>query len=429
MSSTLGNLFAATRGSLEDPHTPISSASIEQSMFGGNASAAGVPVTEKKVYGLTPYYRGVGITASTMAALPLKVFQNNTRTRVTRRTVLDNPNRRQTPFEFWQSMFANAIGWGNGYGFKVLDGMDIVREVHVIHPGSVRLEPVDVSDSFPDGKLFLVTDRKGRERALSSRRVLHLPYLSPMGFEGLRPIELAKDSLGISIAAERTAGGFYARGANISGVLSTDQKLDEEVATRLRSRWKQTYQGPTNAGDIAIVDAGATFKAVGLPPGDAELLSSRKFSIDEIARLIGLPPWMLGATEKSTSWGTGIEQQFITWVQVTLLGWLTLTAQRVTRELLPGGWTAGSWYAEHSVEGLLRGDSKTRAAFYNRAIMDGWMNRNEVRVRENLEPEDGLDEFLVPSNLTLISVDGELVPLSSAGVGDDGTNADTDEND
>lgn len=413
-------LAALARRSVENPQVPLTSTSLVDYLSGGSASA-GVSVNEKRVYGLTAYYRGIALTASTMAGLPFKVYRRGSRERVLQRTVLDNPNPRQTPFEFWQTIFANAVGWGNAYAHKVRSGDGAtVRAVWPIHPSAVSIELVEPSDRFPDGKVFRVADRDGRERVWSNREMFHLPYLSPHGVEGLRPLQLAREVLGISIAAEKTAAGFFGKGSMLSGILHTDADLSQEQADALKTRWKQKLSGPSNAGDIAVLDNGAKFSSVAIPPADAELLATRKFTVTEIARLIGCPPHLLNDVEKSTSWGTGIEQQFIGWVQVTLDGWLTLAAQRVTRELLPGGWTSGIWYAEHVLEGLLRGDSKARAAFYHQAVHDGWMNRNEVRDRENLEPEDGLDEFLIPSNLTLISVDGKLVPLSADGIeGDD----------
>jgi HK97 family phage portal protein len=129
--------------------------------------------------------------------------------------------------------------------------------------------------------------------------------------------------------------------------------------------------------------------------------------------MVGTPPHLVGDVERSTSWGAGIEEQVLGWVKFTLNTWIVGTEQRATRELLPGGWSAGAWYMKFSLQALLRGDSKARAAFYHSMIVDGWGNRNEVRDLEDWEAVDGLDEFIVPSNMTLVNIDGNYVPLAA----------------
>lgn len=406
-------LGAMLRANLEDPRVPLSAADTGW----GSPTFAGVSVTEDRAYGLTAYFRGVALLSSTIAGLPLKVYKVGTRERVTRKTVLDNPNPAQTPFEFRQTLAANAVTWGTGYARKYRNRADEVSEVWSIHPSNVEMHKVRPSQANPEGRVFWVTDLDGTRRELTAWDVTAIPYLSPHGGAGLRPLQLARQVLGINVAAEETAAKFYGKGTMLSGILRTDKELDETQAGRLKRRWGNLVGGQQNVGEIAVLDSGASFTPVTIPPADAELLSSRKFGVAEVARLLGIPPHLLMDVEKSTSWGTGIEQQTIGLKVYTLEGWLKLIEQRVTREWLPGGWTAGSWYAEHDTEGLLQADSVGKAALYHQAITDGWMNRNEVRARQNLEPVEGGDEFLVPSNMTLVSVNGELVPLSAGGVG------------
>ncbi len=243
-----------------------------------------------------------------------------------------------------------------------------------------------------------------------------LPYLSIDGTVGLSPLKLARQSLGVTVAAEDFAAKFFGSGTALSGILKTDKSLKEGDADALKKRWRELLAGIDHAHEIAVLDNGADFTPVSVPPEDAQLLGTRDFQVSEIARLTGIPPHLLGDVDKSTSWGTGIEQQVIGLVKFTFQSWLTMLEQRYTRELLPGGWTSGSWFAEHSVEGLLRGDSAARAQFYALMVQWGILSRNEVRALENREPADGLDEFLTPSNMTLISVDGTVMPLSKGGI-------------
>jgi len=401
----------ARSGSLEDPNLPLSSPALA-AWLGGTKSKAGTSVSEKRVLGLPAYYRALAIRASVEAALPLKVYREGTRERVRVKTVLDRPNKAQYPFAFWQTMRMNGIAGGNSFAFKDRNGADVIVGLRPIPWQRVRVEPVDESETFPDGKLFLVRDRHGNELRFSSWRVLHIPFMSPDGVVGVSAFQAFRESLGTAIAADDAAASLFANGNRLSGVLQLKDSIDDQVvADRLKARWRSLYSGSDTAGDVAVLDNGAEFKPVMIPPQDAQLLQSRQWSVGEIARMVGVMPHMIGDTEKSTSWGTGIEQQFIGWVQTIVYPELVNIEQIVSGDVLP----AARWFAEYTLEGLLRGDSAARQAFYASAIQWGWMTRNEVRTRENFEPLPGLDEPLTPSNMTLISIDGKAVPLTTGG--------------
>lgn len=400
----------------ENPAVPFTSQVVGDLLGGFGTSSSGTRVTEKDVYGLSAWYRAIALMAGTAAALPIHTFKVGTRERVVQ-DVVRQPHRAVTPFEFWQTMYANALSWGTGYARKTRDRGGVVRYLSGIHPSRVEVIGVPETDENPAGKLFRVTACDGTQEILTPFEIFELPYLSIDGRIGLRPLELFRETLGSGISAEKTGGQFWANGARLSGVLETEQNLTKDQAIGTLTGFRDAYTGPANAGKVALLDNGAKYKTIALPPEDAQLLESRKFTVTEIARLFGIPPHMLGDVEKSSSWGTGIEQQMIGFVQFTLLPWLRLVEQRVTLDLLPGGWTSGRFYAEYAVEGLLRGDSAARSAFYHNAVVDGWMSRAEVRSKENLEPVDGLDEFLVPSNLTLVSIDGQMVPLGGSNAG------------
>lgn len=387
----------AKRGALDNAQIPLTSSLLLDWLNGGKVRA-GVSVSEQRVFGLTAWYRAIALLAGTSASLPLKTFLEGSRQR-THVGVLEDPNPAQTPFEFWQTIYAFALAYGNAFALKIRDGADMVVEAWPIHPGRVTVDSVPVSERYPDGKQYTIVNPSGTASVLSSWEIAQFPYLSLDGRQGLSPLRIARESLGIGIAAEQTSGDFYGSGNMLSGILTSAKALTDVSAARLKTNWREKV---AHNGDIAILDNDVTFTPVSIPPADAQLLDSRKFGVTEIARLFGIPPHMLGDVEKSTSWGTGIEQQTIAFVVYTLRPWLTLIEQRVTREFLPGGRTARRMYAEYSLEGLLRGDSAARAAFYQSGITNGWLNRNEARGYENLEPADGLDEFIVPANMTLI---------------------------
>lgn len=406
-------LGAMARRSLESPTEPLTSTSLAE-WLGGGKTKAGATVTEARVYGIPAYMRALTIRASVEAALPLKIYKKGSRERVTAKTVLDAPNPAQRSFAFWQTMRMNGIAHGNSFATLERDGADQVKAMWPCPSRQVRVEPVERSGLFPDGKLFIVTDGRGREHRLSSWRVLHIPYMSPDGLAGVSAFQAYRETLGGAIAADDTAHTLFAKGLRISGTLNLKTSATDEQAEALKSRWRALL-GADNAGEIAVLDSSAEFKPVNLSPQDAELLKSRQWSVSEIARMVGVMPHMIGDVEKSTSWGNGIEQQFIGWVQTIVYPDLVNIAQIVTH-VLPGGWDNCPWYAEHTLEGLLRGDSAARAEFYAKAVQWGWMVRNEVRQRENLEPIEGLDEPLTPSNMTLITIDGKPIPLSEGGI-------------
>lgn len=378
-------------------------------------SGGGVPVTENRVYGLTAWYRAIALISGVNATLPFKVFVAGTHSQAANQGVLANPNPAITPFEFWQTHYAHALSWGTGYARKVRDRADIVQELWPVHPSAVTPERVAPSRANPSGKVFRVTTKDGQPQILTPREMFETPYLCLDGRSGISPIQVARETLSIALNAERSLSTFYRSGSRLAGILQSKSALTPENSSALKKAWREKVAGPDNTGDIAVLDNETEFKPISISPADAELLESRRFSATEIARLFGIPPHLLGDVTSSTSWGTGIAEQTDGFVKFTLLPWLELIEQRVDRELLPGGWTQDAWYSKHILEGLLRGTPAQRAAFYHQAITDGWLNRSEVRSKEDLEAVEGLDDYLVPSNLTLVSVDGSIVPLSAAG--------------
>lgn len=405
-------LGLTARNSLENPSVSFATG---LTWLDDSGPAAGVRVDEHKVYGLTAWYRAVALMAGVNATLPFFAMNRRTNAAVVQSTVLDDPCPATTPFEFWQTHYAHALSWGTAYARKVRNGAGIVTELWQVHPSCVHPRFGPTSAANPSGKLFDLTLHSGEPVTLTPYDLFETPYLSLNGLAGTRPMQLARESLGIAIAAERAAAGFYGKGSRLSGVLQSKKNLDKRAAERLKSDWRKKTSGPDNAGEIAVLDNETSFQAISIPPVDAQLLESRKFSVTEIARLFGIPPHLLGDVTTSTSWGTGIAEQTDGFVKFTLLPWLELIEQRVDREILPGGRTSGAWVSKHDLTKLLAGTPGERAAFYSQAISDGWLNRAEVRGREGLEFVEGLDQFLVSSKLTLIASNGEIIPLAAGG--------------
>ncbi|AIJ26368.1 phage portal protein [Amycolatopsis methanolica] len=418
---TLGRAVArAITRSVENPAVPLTSTSLLNWMTGAS-SDAGVPVSELTALHMPAVWRSVSLISSVSAALPLHSYRESTRARTTPRLLRD-PHPELTAYELWRLSYVHRVLWGNAYLQKVRNRAGEVVELWPIRPDRVQVDRVRPTDALPGGKIFQVTDDQGRQHPLTSREVLHIPGLGYDGVCGVSPIRAAAQGVGLALAAEKSGAKFFGQGAMLSGVLQTEQRLNPDQAEVLKRQWKAKHSGAEAAYDIAVLDSGASFQPITMPFRDAQFLESRRFQVVEVARMFGVPLFLLMETEKSTSWGTGLEQQALGFVQFDLHPvWLVPTEQRITKELI---WpTAPEDYAEYNVEGLLRGDSKARAEFYRVMREVGAMSANDIRGKENMPPIEGGDVYLQPLNMAPLGSDpndqSEPDSTSSEGVDDD----------
>lgn len=401
-----GGLFGENR-SIENPQVPISSSSILSWLLGPNSDVAGVKVGATTSLQMAAVWRAVNLLAGTAAALPLKAYKVGTQEPAPA-TLLANPHPDMTPFELWETVFVHLTLWGNAYLQKVRNGAGAVVELWPIHPSRISVGRVRPWDANPSGKIFAVDDNPGVP--YTDREILHIPGLGYDGVCGVSPIRLAAQGIGFALAAEKYGAKLFSAGSLLSGVLQTEQRLQQPDADRLKANWKSKVSGLDNAHEIAVLDSGVKFQPVTMPNTDAQFIESRRFQISEVARWFGIPPHMLMDTDKSTSWGTGIEQQSIGFVVYTLRPWLARVEQRVTKEATPAG-----TYAKYKVEGLLRGDSTARANFYNVMRNIGAFSVNDILDLEdmpNIGPEG--DTRLQPLN---------MAPLGSETANPGGTDA------
>lgn len=401
-------LRGESRG-VESPAVPLTAQSLVD-LFVGPATDAGVHVTEKSALGLPAVYRAVALIAGTCAGLPLHAYRDrgSVRERMPAQPrIVDAPHPDLTRFEWAELLFVHLLGWGNGYLRMLRDETGIVRELWPIEPGRVRvgrtrtgekMYGIDLPDlSSVDGSTSRDPDRM---LPLTDREVLHVPGLGYDGTVGVSPIRAASLSLGVAVAAEKHGARFFGSGTTLSGVLSTEQRLDQSTAEALKARWKHANAGLDRAHEVAVLGAGTSFQPISISPVDAQLVESQRFSVAQVARIFGVPPHLLMDTEKSTSWGTGIEQQSIGFVTYTLRPWLIRLEQRLSR-LLPS-----PQYVKFSVEGLLRADTQARYASYATARQWGWMSVNDIRRLEDMPPvEGGGDDYLQPLNMAPLGED------------------------
>lgn len=372
-----------TAADVENPQMPLTSSALLD-FLGIEAGHAGKRVNQMTVLGLPAVWRAMALTASVPAALPFDAFKavGAARELMGDRTqaqqLMANPHPDMTRFEFWQTVHMQRRGWGNAYLFKNKNGAGQTVNFWHVHPSTVQVGRPGGSRS---PKVFLVNDPDYGTEVYTENEILHLPGMGYDGICGVSPIRAMKESVGLGLAAQEFGARLFGSGTLASGVLQTEQRLTQKQAEALQSRWQQKHRGLQNAHETIVLDKGAKFTPLTIPPEDAQFLQTRHFQIAEVCRWFGIPPFLMFETEGSTSWGTGLEQQALAWVKFDLSTDLVPVEQRVSRLLYPS-----PAYAKHNVEGLLRGDTAARAAFYTAMWNIGVLSTNEIRALEEMSP-------------------------------------------
>jgi HK97 family phage portal protein len=347
------------------------------------ATRSGGAVTPKRAESVSAVYACVAAISETIASLPLVLYRRapyDDRERATDhplyRVLHDAPNAQQSALEFREQMQAAVLLRGNAFA-EIRFGWDgQVRELVPLHNDRVTVLEHDT------GRLgYDVIDGKGRVRRLVQEEVFHLRHRSEDGKVGISPIQAAREVLELALSERDHGVSTFRNGTKLTGVLQTAGNLSDEQLQRLRETWAQRYADPSNAGKTAVLGAGVEFKPVSMTLEDAEWIAARQFSVEEVARLFRVPPTVIGDLRHG-NYSNSVEmaRQFVT---LTLRRHLAMWEQAISRQLLTDAGRR-TYYAEHSVEGLLRGDSLNRAQFYERGIADGWLGVDEVRRLENL---------------------------------------------
>lgn len=375
--------------------------------WGGRESSSGEMVTVESALQLSAAWACVRLIAETIATLPLNLYQkgaDGTRTLATQHQLFDvlhnQPNADNTAVEFWEVIVASMLLWGNGFARKLRSGGVIIGlELLLPHRMTVK--------RLPTGELqYTYRDIDGSELVLTEDDVLHIRGFSLNGWLGVSVITYAREVFGNAIAANKTSSSVFKNGLRPSGVLSTDQILQKEKRTEIRTDLQQQFGGAMQAGKTMVLEAGMKYQPITMNPGDVQLLETKAFNVEEICRWYRVPPFMVGHSEKSTSWGTGIEQQMIGFLTFTLRPWLTRIEQAIRRGCLTTQ-ERTKYFAQFSVEGLLRADSAGRASFYSTMTQNGIMTRDDCRVKENLPPMGG--------NAAVLTVQSAMLPIDMLG--------------
>ena len=357
-------------------------------MFG--RSAAGQAVNERSAMQMSAVYACVRILAESIASLPLHFYQYNDaggKEKAINHPLYwllhDEPNPEMSSFSFRETLMTHLLLWGNAYAQIIRNGRGEVIALYPLMPDRMTV------DRDARGRIYYEYTRSdsdantlGKKSSviLSPEDVFHIPGLGFDGLVGYSPIAMAKQAIGMGLACDEYGAAFYQNGAQPGGVLEHPNVVKDPK--RVRESWNAIYQGSRNAHRIAVLEEGMTYKPITISPEQAQFLETRKFQIDEIARIFRVPPHMIGDLEKSSF--SNIEQQSLEFVKYTLAPWISRWEQAIQRSLLLIS-ERTRYFARFNVEGLLRGDYQSRMNGYAVARQNGWMSANDIRELESLD--------------------------------------------
>lgn len=376
-------------------------------MFGGIPTAAGVNLTTRDAVSWTPVGAAIRLLAQSVASLPLLLYERlEPRGRRLRRdhplfeVLHDAPNEEQSAFDFREMMQTQVLFWGNAYAQILYRQNGSVSELWPLNPDRVQRRRVG-------GKLWYyitMPPEIGGPRTLRADEVFHLRGWSD-GVMGLALPELHRETIGLGIATEQFASRFFGDGITPAGVIEFPGALTSETSKeKLRESIQKVHGGLGKQHRVMLLEEGMKWQQVTMEPEKAQFLGLRKFQVSEASRIFGVPPHMLGDLERATF--SNIEHMGLEFLIYSLRFWLVRWEQRLRLSLI-GKNEYKRVYPEFLVDALLRGDTKSRYEAYAIARQWGWLSANDIREKENLNPIDGGDDYLVPLNMVPAGQAGE----------------------
>ncbi|WP_018012690.1 phage portal protein [Sinorhizobium medicae] len=358
----------------------------------GQRSDAGEPITDQNILAISAVWACVNLLAGTIASLPLMVYRTNSRGERTLardhplfRILHDSPNYDQTATDFWEFSSASIELWGNSYAAIERNGGGRVAALTPLRPDSVSVRRLE------NGNLEYRWTMDGENHVGSDRAILHIRGFGGDPLGGMSTLHFGRHAFGLARAIDRAAAGTFSNGMIAQTALTFERWLTDEQRNLAETKLSEKYIGAKNSGRPIILEGGTKIDVLSIKPEDAQMLESRGFSVEEVCRFFGVPPFMVGHTQKVTSFGSGLEQQVLGFQKFTLRRRLKRIEQALEKQLLTPAERAAGLTIEFNLEGLLRGDSTARAAFYQSALANGWMTINEVREKENLPRVEGGD--------------------------------------
>lgn len=373
-------------------------------------STSGKNVNERSAMQMTAVYSCVRILSEAVAGIPLHLYRysaDGSKEKAADNPLYfllhDEPNPEMTSFVFRETLMTHLLLWGNGYAQIIRNGKGEVVALYPLMPNRMTVNRDDKGQLYYEYQTSNddAKTTKGGTVRLKPTDVLHIPGLGFDGLVGYSPIAMAKNAIGMAIACEEYGAKFFANGATPGGLLEYPGTVKDPE--RVRESWNKGFGGSSNANKVAILEEGMKYTPISISPNEAQFLETRKFQINEIARIFRVPPHMVGDLEKSSF--SNIEQQSLEFVKYTLEPWLIRWEQSMARVLIAQGDKA-DYFIKFNVDGLLRGDYASRMNGYATARQNGWMSANDIRELENLDripAEDGGDLYLINGNMTKLA--------------------------
>lgn len=378
---------------------------------GGIETPSGVQVSESTALHYSPFWAGVRVISEDVASMPLLMYERLERgkRRATDHPLYqllhDAPNPMMTAVQLRETLMGHVLTWGNGVAYVVSDSRGQIRELWPLRPDRITFRSRRTGPGRFERFYDYADERLNISARLKAEDVLHVSGLGFDGICGYPLVWMARNSIGLGLATETYGGKFFGNGSRPGGVLQHPGQLTDVARKRLQTDWENMHKGLDKAQRVAILEEGVTWQQVGVPNDDAQFLESRRMQVTEMARWLRLPAHKIQDLERSTF--ANIESQQLDYVTSALRIWLVRWEQAITLQLLTAE-ERSRYFAEHLVDGLLRGDTPTRFQAYATARQWGWMSANDVREKENENPVDGGDTYLVPLN---------MVPATDVGAG------------
>lgn len=380
--------------SLENPSTQLTGQNLNEYLFG---EGGGQQVTPDSGWSLVAVYSCIYVLASSLAQLPAAVLRKVDGKITTgsdhpaHYLLHDAPNDWQTSYKWRETCMGHVLGWGNGYSRLVRSRRGELLSIERHLPSETSLTKIG-------GRwVYSTCDEGGSPMAVSPEDMLHIRALGKDGRIGVSPIMQHADAIGLGLAAQRYGKQFFDAGGRPTGILTAKSDISDNAWDRLKSFWsKAAAQLKNSENKTLLIPADLEFKALTIEPEAAQFIETRKLSRSEVAAIFNMPAHMINDLDRATF--SNISEQAIQFVRHTVMPWVQNWEQELNRRIFTRAERAAGYYVKLNLGGLLRGTPKERAEFYHYAITDGWMSRNEVRLFEDLNPVDGLDEMLISVN-------------------------------
>lgn len=386
----------------ENPSSNPASWNLDD-LFGHASTSSGISVNEEVALTFSAVYGCVRIISQTLASLPFNVYRQDGNSKyVTPEHPLYNlihsePNDLYTSFEFRETVQAMVLLWGNGYA-KIIRGKNF-RPVafKIYHPRDV--EPyIKIARDGTQWKEYKLTNWINSMPSYEVVMGYDMIHVAGLGFDGIKgksPIQIARENIGLGLAQEEFGGDFFKNHASFSGVFENPGSLSKEAHERLKKSLATSFSGRGNRFQNLILESGMKFSSIGIPPEQAQWIASRKFQIEEIARIYGVQLHKLANLDRSTN--NNIEAQNIEFVVDTMRPWCVKWEQEFNRKAFRET-EKGTYYTKLNLDGLMRGDSATRANYYQKMYTIKCLNPNEIRELEDRNPYEGGDVYYNPLN-------------------------------